>query len=337
MASDVSDLTAQLPRELRARIGSLDDLERVVEFQNRFASPGRWMSPATVRRAAADNPEPKRLMLVVEDGSGALQAHGNVSDGGMWASPDGSWRLNLRVAAPWRRRGVGRALLARLEAHAGDGAAKRIVAAVQGDEPEGSRFAEAMGYRAYHERIDAYLEVPRFDPGAFEDPNAIAARAGVGLASYAELVTRLGDRLEDFQRGLLTLQWEVSHDVPSPTPMPAAPPPFEQVKKMFFEGPFLDPATTIIALRDERPVGLTVTMVKENGAAYTNFTGVSRTERGKGIALALKLRALRELKRLGVRLYGTTNDETNAAMRGINRRLGYTPEPPTIMVEKRLV
>src|SRR5512142_3516519 len=111
VASDVSDLTAQLPRELRARIGSLDDLERVVEFQNRFASPGRWMSPATVRRAAADNPEPKRLMLVVEDGSGALQAHGNVSDGGMWASPDGSWRLNLRVAAPWRRRGVGRALL----------------------------------------------------------------------------------------------------------------------------------------------------------------------------------------------------------------------------------
>jgi RimJ/RimL family protein N-acetyltransferase len=77
-------------------------------------------------------------------------------------------------------------------------------------------------------------------------------------------------------------------------------------------------------------------MVKENGVAYTNFTGVARTERGKGIALALKLRALRALKARDVKLFGTTNDEQNAAMRGINRKLGYVPEPPTVMYEKRL-
>jgi RimJ/RimL family protein N-acetyltransferase len=76
--------------------------------------------------------------------------------------------------------------------------------------------------------------------------------------------------------------------------------------------------------------------VKENGVASTNFTGVARAERGKGLALAMKLRALRDLKRRGVRLFGTTNDEQNAAMRGINQRLGYVPELPTIMVEKVL-
>ena len=80
---------------------------------------------------------------------------------------------------------------------------------------------------------------------------------------------------------------------------------------------------------------MTATMVKENGAAYTNFTGVTRAERGKGIALAMKLRALRELRARGVKLFGTTNDESNAAMRGINRRLGYVPDPPTTMYEKR--
>src|SRR5207249_9006652 len=85
-----------------------------------------------------------------------------------------------------------------------------------------------------------------------------------------------------------------------------------------------------------RTVGMTVTMVKENGTAYTNFTGVSRAERGKGIALAMKLRALRDLMTRGVKLFGTTNDEPNAAMRGINRRLGYVPDPPTTMYEKRL-
>src|SRR5205807_5541921 len=63
-----------------------------------------------------------------------------------------------------------------------------FVAAVRGDEPEGARFAEAMGYRAFHERIDSYVDVPSFDPSGFDDPDATAARAGVRLATYAELL-----------------------------------------------------------------------------------------------------------------------------------------------------
>jgi mycothiol synthase len=77
-------------------------------------------------------------------------------------------------------------------------------------------------------------------------------------------------------------------------------------------------------------------MVKENGVAYTHFTGVARAERGNGLALAMKLRALRELRARGVKAFGTTNDESNAAMRGINQRLGYVPEAPTTMYEKHL-
>jgi hypothetical protein len=50
----------------------------------------------------------------------------------------------------------------------------------------------------------------------------------------------------------------------------------------------------------------------------------------------MKLRALRTLKERGVKLFGTTNDEQNAAMRGINKKLGYVPDPPTIMYEKKL-
>ena len=69
-----------------------------------------------------------------------------------------------------------------------------------------------------------------------------------------------------FQRELLPVIWAMARDVPSPTPMPEQPPPFEQAKRMFFEGPGIDPPSTIIALRDGRTVGMTVTMVKENGA-----------------------------------------------------------------------
>jgi len=335
VATDLAAVAKRLPPELRVRGRTDADIERVAEFQNRWATPSQWMSPAASRAMQNASPEPLRLVLLVEDNGAAIQAVGSTSNGGLFASPDGSWRVGLRTAPEWRRRGVARALLEQLAEHARAKGAKRLVAAVRGDEPEGARFAEAMGYRAFHERIDSYIDVPSFDPSGFDDPDAIAARAGVRLATYAELLREHAADVEAFQRELLPVIWAMARDVPSPTPMPEQAPPFEQAKRMFFEGPGIDPPSTIIALRDGHTVGMTVTMVKESGTAYTNFTGVSRAERGKGIALAMKLCALRDLRARGVKLFGTTNDEQNAAMRGINRRLGYVPDPPTTMYQKR--
>ena len=334
MATDLDVVAKRLPPELRVRVGEDADFERTVEFQNRWADPGRWISPAAARAMWAAMPDPTRFALLVEDGRGEIQAIAVTSGGGLFAPPDGSWRVTLRVAPEWRRRGVARSLLTRIEEHARGKGAKRLIAPVRGDEPEGARFAEATGYRAFHQRIDAYIEVASFDASKFEDPDEIARRAGVELVTFAEKLSGAPDEVEAFQRELLPVIWEMARDVPSPTPMPAQPPPFEVARKMFFEGPGNDPASTIVALRDGRPVGVTATMVKENGVAYTNFTGVTRPERGKGLALAMKLRALRELRVRGVKLFGTTNDEANAAMRGINQRLGYVPEPPTTMYEK---
>jgi len=335
VATDLAAVAKRLPPELHVRVSADADIERAVEFQNRWATPSHWMSPAAARAMQTASPEPLRLVLLVEDAGGTIQAVGSTSNGGVFASPDGSWRIGLRVAPEWRRRGVARSVLELLADHARTSKATRLVAAVRGDEPEGARFAEAMGYRAFHERIDAYIDVPSFDASAFDDPDATADRAGVRLATYAELLRERAADVEAFQRELLPVIWAMARDVPSPTPMPDQPPPFEQAKRMFFEGPGIDPSSTIVALREGHPVAMTVTMVKENGTAYTNFTGVSRGERGKGIALAMKLRALRDLSARGVKLFGTTNDEQNAAMRGINRRLGYVPDPPTTMYEKR--
>jgi GNAT superfamily N-acetyltransferase len=335
VATDLAAVAKGLPPQLRLRASGDADIERVVEFQNRWVTPSHWMSPAAARAMQMASPEPLRLVLLVEDAAAAIQAVGSAGNGGIFASPDGSWRVGLRVAPDWRRHGVARSLLGVLADHARANKATRLVAAVRGDEPDGARFAEAMGYRAFHERIDSYIDVPSFDASIFHDPDVTAERSGVRLASYAELLRERAADVEAFQRELLLVIWAMARDVPSPTPMPEQPPPFEQAKRMFFEGPGLDPASTIVALRDSHPVGMTATMVKENGTAYTNFTGVSRAERGKGLALAMKLRALRELRSRDVKLFGTTNDEQNAAMRGINRRLGYVPDPPTTMYEKR--
>ena len=327
--------SAALPSGLRLRESGEADIDRVVTFRNRYATASQWQSPAAVRHMEAASPEPNRLRFLIEDGAGAVVAFAMTGDGGVFRSPDGSWRVNVLVDKQWRHKGVGSALLALVEPHAKRNGAKKLIAAVRGDDPDGLAFAKGHGYAQFHERIDAYIDVTKFDAAPFGDPDETMRKVGIRLATYGALMQEHAADTEAFQRRMLPAIWAMARDVPAASPAPETPPPFEQAKRMFFEGPGIDADTTILALRGDDIVGMSITAVKDNGTAYTNFTGVARAERGKGIALAMKLRAVAALKKRDIQLFGTTNDEQNAAMRGINRKLGYVPEAPTLMFEKK--
>ena len=335
---ELEQLQARLPEGTQVRMGDMADLERTVAFRNRYARPAQHQSVEQARRFEATNPQPKQLVLIVEDRSGDTVALGQTTDGGVFARGDGVFRMGLRVAPEWRRQGIGGALLTALEAHSRAQGATRVTITVRGHEPEGMAFASRHGYQEYHRRVDSYVQLDRFDASRFDDPDEMATKAGVRLATYAELASEHGGTtsdLEAFQRHLYDVVGQVSLDIPSAEPAPH--PPFEAIRDMYFGEKGFDHPTSVIAVRDGRVVGSTITTVNDVGVAYTVHTGVLRTERGKGIATALKLRAIRALRERGdVRLYGTTNDEANAAMRGINARLGYEPDPPAVQVRKEL-
>ena len=61
------------------------------------------------------------------------------------------------------------------------------------------------------------------------------------------------------------------------------------------------------------------------GRAHNMFTGTLRAYRGRGLARAVKLASIRWAAESGITWMATTNDETNAAMLAVNRRLGYLP------------
>jgi GNAT superfamily N-acetyltransferase len=336
VVADLGELAARIPSPLRVRVvDRLADLELVVGFENRYARPAMVTPIEAARRFVTHNPEPDHLGLVVQDAQGNVVAAGGVSDGGAFARKDGTFSGRVRVVPDHRKRGIGAALLERLEAHARSHGAPRITSSVREDEPDGVRFAQRHGYRETNRRFNSYLEVQAFDPSGFDDPEEIARRAGVRLASLAELERERPGDVDAIQRELYDLGASAGADIPRPDPIQM--PPYDAIREVFF-GPSstLDRAATIVALRDGRVVSETITDMRSPGIAYTNFTGTLREERGKGLALALKLRAIAELKGEGARLFGTTNDEQNAAMRGINERLGYVPDPPVIELEKKL-
>ncbi len=315
---------------LRPRVDA--DIDAVVELRNRHARPTEVQTAAGARRWQAINPMPNGLDLVVTDANGALVALADVGDGGIWAQADRSYRGHVLVDRAWRRRGVGRLLARRLEAHARAKDASRISGSVRGDEPEALAFAVSLGYAEYHRRYGSYLEVPAFDASAFEAPDAVAARAGLRLATLGDAWAERTSDEEVFLRHLYEVNNALADDVPRPDSFQW--PPFDFFRKHLLGSPTLDRSASILALRDGQVVALTFTDVNESGIGYTFMTGVARPERGKGLALALKLRAIAALRARGVRWLGTTNDEANAPMRGINRRLGYRTDPASVQVRK---
>ena len=344
LARAVARVQEGLPAGMRVRPAGPDDLPAVVDFRNAGASDAEYVSVERERHAEAHNPQPGRLRLLVESvpaGPGAAPgpdgwpaAYGETGDGGVLSRADGTFRFTLRVAPAHRGRGVGGALLAALEAHARALGAPRHVTSVHGDEAAGVAFARRRGYTPYHETVHSYVDVQAFDAGRFEDPDALAARAGARLEGYAALAAAHGGDREAFQRAVYAVAGEAMRDVPSPEPRD--PPPFEAIRELFFEGGDLHPAASVLAVRGGRVVGLTVTTMNTPRLASTTFTGVARSDRGRGLALAMKLRAIAALRAEGVERFGTSNDAGNAAMRGINARLGYVPDPPVVLVEKRL-
>jgi hypothetical protein len=66
------------------------------------------------------------------------------------------------------------------------------------------------------------------------------------------------------------------------------------------------------------------------------FTGTAPAWRGGGLARLAKLAALHQAARAGIRWIGTANDQNNAPMLAVNRRLGHQPLPDLLIYERTL-
>jgi len=72
------------------------------------------------------------------------------------------------------------------------------------------------------------------------------------------------------------------------------------------------------------------------GAVETDWTGMARKARGRGIARALKCETLVQAIALGVDRVRTDNDSTNAPILHINESMGYRRRPDMIQLLKEL-
>jgi GNAT superfamily N-acetyltransferase len=252
--------------------------------------------PVTVEQLRAA--EPGRLLLLAE-------LDGRLAGCGI-ASPSnfgGRVFLAARVLPEFRRRGVGRALVAALAEHGRSLGRTGVNAFVYADEPHSIAFAERFDLR----EVDYQLEQAR----------AVGQEAPPAVPDGVELVS-----LEGRREDLLEAVWPVALEGYADLPLPGE---VSYSLEEWLRDEATRPGGSFAAFVDGMPVGYAGLVEHGSGAAVAEhgLTVVRRAHRGHGIARALKQAQLHWAAQNGVAELVTWTQKGNEAMQALNRSLGY--------------
>jgi RimJ/RimL family protein N-acetyltransferase/N-acetylglutamate synthase-like GNAT family acetyltransferase len=278
-----------------------DDVEAMAALL-RAADDARVISAAAIRHNRRTEPERARRLKLVAEVDGAVVGLGRAGFD-TWTSTEGAAWAFVTVEADLRRRGIGDALGKRLIDHLGEVGATTATAFFRWTE-EGERWAVARGWSRLETAPLIALDPRRVPeppvppgyrcvamtevaPEAVYEAVAVAARDEPGPVRHDNV------QLDDFLR-----EWD------------------EPDKDLAASSAVVDEAGRVVAF-SFLDVG--------GDRAQHGFAGTVADHRGRGLATAAKQRALHTAAQRGVTRVTTSNAEENAAMRAINRKLGFEP------------
>ena len=267
----------------------------------------------------------------VAEENGEIIGEGGYGQGGGMYHPR-KFFLAVAVRPDKREQGVGTALYQRVVARLAEYDPITLRTFVQEDHKDALRFAAKQGFSEAMRNQESRLEMAAFDPSAFAADVKRADEASIAIKTYPQLRAEAADA-DALHAEMHELAWVISQDIPHPDTQTRVP--LEEWMKRFDRPGFL-PDAQFYAQDGGKLVGASMLWGNQGTPDLnTGMTGVLREYRGKGIATALKVRALTWAKGRGTPYVRTWNEANNAGMLGINYRLGFVKQPAWLDMAKK--
>ncbi len=204
---------------------------------------------------------------------------------------------------------------------------------IRADWTRSVKFVACRGFAEDFRAWESRLDVTAFDPAPFAELRDKPLARGIIFKTAGQL------KAEDsgFARKLWELDTELLLDVPSPEPITSLS--FETFHRLFLESPSFLSEGVLFAVDGETNEYAGVSGVWKRQADNhldTGLTGVRRTYRRMGIAMALKLRVIEYARSIGCPVIRTDNATTNRPMLSINEALGFEKQPVWISLTKTI-
>ncbi len=242
------------------------------------------------------------------------------------------FHIEVAVRPDRQGRGVGLALYTTVLEALAPFDPLRVRARTRADKPRAVRFLAALGFSEDMRDWESRLDVAAFDPAPYAGHEARVTAGGIAIVTAAELIARDPEH----RRKLYELDLQLSQDVPRPEPHTDFT--YASFEHFVFNSPNALFDGFFVAVDGEQYVGMSNLWKSpaDPRELYTGLTGVRRDYRRRGIALALKLRAIDYARRHGVSTLKTWNESNNRAMLSINEALGFVKQPAWVSYVKHL-
>lgn len=269
-----------------------------------------------LRRLDEERPASRLLSRAVAVRGDYLAGCAELARDGTACHPDQAI-LDLNVQPDHRRLGIGQTLWHQAVSAAQEAGVTRLKIWLRDLWSDGIEFAARRGFAESMREQILSLNLLSFDFRQFQSRLEKVLASGIRICSIASL-----DDTE-WPRALWKLENLIEQDVPRSeafTPME-----WTEWRACRLESPHFLPRQCFVARAGAEYAGMTMLWPSCSSHLDTGLTGVVRDHRRRGIALALKIEALRSAQEAGYSEIRTDNAAANIGMQSINRRLGFLP------------
>ncbi len=246
--------------------------------------------------------------------------------------------IEIVVLPAWEGHGIGSALYTHLREHVADRNPTAFESFTISDQNRAMRFLADRGFEVATREYSSILDLNQFDPAPLAENVARARAGGIDFLNFHQIAERFPD---DWQRRLYELLREVDEDIPWHADSKFYP--FEIFLRRLENSLSRIPETYIIAVDGDQMVGQSGIYKTDASQEllFTGVTGVLRTHRRRGLALAMKTIALTYAKENlpapdGRARKILTENEENNPMFTINERLGFVRAADILYYVKKL-
>lgn len=293
-----------------------EDAPALLEISNAWQVPAMTLEQFLERENQRSIDELPLERFVLEK-DGAICGYAQVIPHGFvppnWAG------AGIMVHPDQRNKGYGQILWQQLEERLTKHSLQGLETYIRDDDPVSRAWAETRGFEYYANRFASVLNLEAFDESRFAGHLERIQAVGIEICSFAEIFQNESDwnNILEFVADSLARTPDLQGNPRWSLP---------QVAHYVRDDSKTNTDRIFLAIENENWVGVSV-LTLDRGQTYNFITAVNPSHRGHGIALALKLTAIKTAIALGYAQMRTNNLSVNAAMLKVNKKLGFENLP----------